>query len=107
MLHDISAFEFITNIADTYPTGKPTNTPNKNNTTLLANAASLYDTKLSPADIRKVLSTTNSNNHTNQKDNSTSNHCATVAIDGIKYRQCNTHTRHIKYLSIITNHVPH
>ena len=64
MLHDISTFEFITNIDDTYPTAQPDDTPNDNNITLLANATSLHDTKTSPADIRNVWSTTNSNNPT-------------------------------------------
>ena len=86
MLHDISAFEFINNIDDTYPTTQPDDTPNENNNTLLENATSLHYTKISLTDICNVLSTTNSNNPTNQKGKPISNNCVTVTIDGINYR---------------------
>ena len=86
MLHDVSAFEFINNIDDTYPTTQPDDTPNENNNTLLEKTTSLHDTDISLAGIRKVLSITNSNNPTNQKGKPTSNNCATLTIDGIKYR---------------------
>ena len=92
ILHDISAFEFINNLDGTYPTMQPTNTPNDSNTTLLANIISLHDHTIFPADIRKVLSTTNSNNPKNQNGKPASTSSATVTIDGIKYMQCNTHT---------------
>ena len=36
MLHNISTSECISNIDDAYPTGKPANTSNDSNTTLLA-----------------------------------------------------------------------
>ena len=61
------------------------------NNTLLANTTSLHD-NISPADICKVLSITNSNNPTSQKGKSASTNSATGTIDGTKYRQCNTHT---------------
>ena len=85
-LHAISAFEFINNIDATYSTTQPDDTPNENNNTLLENTTSLHDTDISLADIRKVLSTTNINNPTNQKVKPTSNSCTTVTIDRIKYR---------------------
>ena len=59
-----------------------------NDTTLMANATSLHNNHISPADIRKLLSTTNTIIPTQKgKTPPTS---ATVTIDGIKYRQCNT-----------------
>ena len=85
MLHGISAFEFINDIDDMYPTAQLDDAPNDSNITLLANATSLHDNKISPEDIRMVLSTTNSNNHSNKKGTSQSIDSATITIDGIKY----------------------
>ena len=59
-----------------------------NDSSLLTNATSLHDNHISSADIHKVLFTTNSSNPT-QKGN-TPPGSATVTIDGVKYRQCNT-----------------
>jgi hypothetical protein len=43
MLHDISIFEFISNINDTYPIPQSTDISNDTNTTLLENATSIHD----------------------------------------------------------------
>jgi hypothetical protein len=88
MLNNISAFEFLNNIDDSFPTPQPTDMITDPDTTLLANATSLHDTHISPADIRKVLSTTKTSNPP-QKLKPTHN-SVTVTIDGVKYRQCNT-----------------
>ena len=63
MLHNISAFEFIDIIDYTYPNKQHTTTSTDNDHTLLADVTSTQD-NISSADIRKVLSTTNSNNPT-------------------------------------------
>ena len=91
MLNDISSFEFISNIDHTYPTAQPDDASNDNNTTLLANATSLRDNNITPEDIRKMLSTTNSNISPNQKGKTTPINRATVARYGVKYMQCHTH----------------
>ena len=88
MLHNISTFEFLNNIDDSYLTTQSTDMTSDNDTTLLANTNSLHDSHISPADIRKVLSTTNISNPTQKVK--TPPGSATVTIDGLKYRQCNT-----------------
>jgi hypothetical protein len=88
MLHNISAFEFLNNIDDSFPPPQPTDMITNPDTTLLANVTSLHDNHISPADIRKVLSTTKTSNPP-QKLKPTPD-SATVTIDGVKYRQCNT-----------------
>jgi hypothetical protein len=88
MIHNISAFEFLNNIDDSFPIPQPTDMLTDPDATLLANATSLHDNHISPADIRKVLSTTNTSNPP-QKPKPTPD-SATVTIDGVKYRQCNT-----------------
>ena len=97
MLHNISAFDFVDNIDNTHSSVQHTDVPQDDtHNTLLANTTNLQDT-ISPADIRKVLSTTKSNN-SSPANNSVPLDNATRTIDGIKYRTCNTHKTYHVYV---------
>ena len=85
MLHNISAFDLINSAQDINPGKQHINTYNEGYTPLLANTTSIQE-DISPADIRKVLSTSNS---PTKVANSSSSNDTAVTIDDIKYRQCN------------------
>jgi hypothetical protein len=80
MLHEISAYDLLNSINETPEVPKPTEDAQDSNT-LLAHATSIRQ-DMSPADIRKVLSSVKTPHKTKEKE-------SCVTIDGKKYRQCN------------------
>jgi hypothetical protein len=80
MLHEISAYDLLNSISETPPETPDSNEDSQDSNTVLVHATSIRP-DISPAEIRKVLSSVKTPHKLKDKEEY-------VTIDGKKYRQC-------------------